>query len=401
MGLMDRFFGPLSRDEFARRFAEEMHRVGFVGELTYDAGEFCLRSEQPRSTTSLTNFYAEHCKLPRAERKDHLRKVAFAMVASRQEMPDEFEHARYDLRLKLWCRAALEKTDLRARLESGQGLDTPVYDVGEHLVASVVFDLPTSVRTVGREDFEKWDVTFYEAIEVARQNLAEDDFVFASVGERLYAAATGDSYDASRLLLTDVVRRMEVRGDHVAMVPNRDCLLITGSEDDEGLRMMLELAEKASDDPRPMLFTPLRLDGDEWFDWMPPDGHPLRERFGVLEIKFLAPEYHDQKELLDALHEQTGTDVFVANYTAVQRGEEGQILSYAMWARGVDTLLPRAQYVMFYDPPTEKVIASGPWEDVWPIVGELMERQEELYPPRWRVREFPTAEQLRAIGRAI
>ena len=58
-------------------------------------------------------------------------------------------------------------------------------------------------------------------------------------------SATKDGYDASRLLLSDLVRQFEVRGEMIAMVPNREDLLITGSEDEDGLRGMLSLAAEA------------------------------------------------------------------------------------------------------------------------------------------------------------
>src|SRR5436853_346163 len=61
------------------------------------------------------------------------------------------------------------------------------------------------------------------------------DVSFASLqnegGEGVYISATGDNYDASRLMMLDLVRKMPVRGDYIAMVPNRDTLVITGSDD--------------------------------------------------------------------------------------------------------------------------------------------------------------------------
>lgn len=131
-------------------------------------------------------------------------------------------------------------------------------------MSCLVYDLPESMRSISQEDLDDWDITFYEAMETARQNLAQLDFAFASIGESLYASMTGDNYDASKLLLLDLIRKLEVKGDHIAMVPNRDTLLITGSEDLDGLKMMADLGEKALEDLRPMYAIPMRLEGDEW-----------------------------------------------------------------------------------------------------------------------------------------
>lgn len=334
--------------------------------------------------------------MPRSEQKGHLRQSVVACFSAQKELPDEFEHAKPDLRLKLWPRAAIEKTNLRQLVEGdSETLDLPLDDVGQHLYASVVYDLPHSVRSISNEDLENWGVTVYEAMEVAKQNLTEDNFAFASIGDRLYSSMTGDSYDSSRLLLIDWIQQLQVEGDPVAMVPSRDTLLITGSDDEEGLSMLLELTEKSLEDPRPMLFMPLRLDGDAWVDWMPPKSHPLYDRFRLLEVKYLHPEYEEQKTLLEALFEKEGRDLFVADYTAAQR-EDDSVFTYSVWPKGVDTLLPKTQMLILFDPETEATY-GGDWDEVAAVVGDLME-ETDYYPPRFRVWEFPSEEQLKAIG---
>ena len=61
---------------------------------------------------------------------------------------------------------------------------------------------------------------------------------------------TGDCYDASRLLLLDTIRQFRVKGDYIAMVPNRDTLIVTGAEDADGLKAMVGLAKDAVQKPR-------------------------------------------------------------------------------------------------------------------------------------------------------
>jgi hypothetical protein len=106
------------------------------------------------------------------------------------------------------------------------------------------------------------------------------------------------------------------------------------------------------------------------------------------------------KELLNALHEKTGEDVFVAAYMAAKDDETGRIRSYSVWSMGVDTLLPKTDVIHFFDPDRpegEKIAGSGPWERVVEVVGGLME-EVDTYPERYRVRSYPTGEQLAAIA---
>lgn len=389
----------LAREEFAKQLAAELQRVGSTGRWEFDAEEFSLRCEAPEAVINLGNFYAEHEKLPQEGQENHLRQIVVSILSSHQELPDELEHARHDLRLKLWCRASIDKTDLKAQVEGKPGIEMPLVPVGKHLYASVVFDFPTSVRSIQSKELEAWDITPYEAIEIAKQNLIEDEAVLVSSGDSFYASVTGDSYDATRLLLTDRIRGLTVEGDPIAMVPNRDCLLITGSDDEDGLATMLQVAEQATQDPRPMLPLPLRLTGDEWVDWMPPADHPLYQTFQLLELKYLYPEYNEQQELLNALHDARGEAVYAASLTAVKREDES-LLSYTVWSEGLEILLPKSQYVVFSDAESEGALASGTWDRVHEVVGDVME-ETDWYPLRYRVHSFPTPEQLEAIGKAL
>jgi hypothetical protein len=253
------------------------------------------------------------------------------------------------------------------------------------------------MMSVPQSQLDEWGVSFYEALETARQNLASTDFAFARIGDSLWASLTGDNYDASRLLQLELIERIEVKGDHIAMVPNRDTLLIAGSADDLGLELLLNFAEKSlNEQPRPMLAMPLRLERGEWVDWMPDESHPLFAKFNTLALKYLYPEYAEQKKLLDAIHEQEGHDVFVASFTAVQK-PSGDVVSYCLWSHGVDALLPRTQRVVLTREP-EGIVALASWEHVCEVAGDLMEPTDE-YPARFRVRQFPSDEQLSAIGR--
>jgi hypothetical protein len=111
-------------------------------------------------------------------------------------------------------------------------------------------------------------------------------------------------------------------------------------------------------------------------------------------------EYGDQGELLNSLHEKTGLDVFVASYSAIQKNDTGEIVSYSVWSKGVDTLLPRTDVIHFFVPNEESkgaVAATGDWDTVMRIVGHLMKPQG-IYPERYRVSEFPTDAQLRQMS---
>ena len=50
-------------------------------------------------------------------------------------------------------------------------------------------------------------------------------------GEGVYVFTTNDGYDSSRLIILDLIRQFQVKGDYIAMAPNREMLIVAGSED--------------------------------------------------------------------------------------------------------------------------------------------------------------------------
>lgn len=406
MGLFDRLFGPPSRDVFAREMMTALRRAGDREDIVYDREQFRLVRPKSSNVTNLATIYAEHCALPRSERKAHLARLAQAFVSVRDDLPEDFEDARPHLRPKIWTRAQFANMDLRQQLDGSPALELPLYRLGEHLLTTVVYDLPASMRTLSEADFEDWNTTYYEAMEAAQLNLEESTLAWARIGDHLHSAMTGDNYDSARVLLTGQIRGFEVRGEPVAMIPSRDTLLITGSDDVDGLKIMLDLTlQHLSEDPRPLSGVPLRLvhDENEWEDWQPPDDHPLRADFDWLAQVFLGGLYADQQELLHAIHEKEQNGIFVAGFSAVEDQTTGEKRSYCVWGEGVDAILPQSQYIVL---PTEadlagseSIHAGGTWSRVRQVVGDLMQPVPDLYPPRWRVREFPSQQQLEAIGR--
>lgn len=396
MGLLDRFLGAPKPVKFARLFIAALRKAGDNRVLEFDESQFQINIEDngEKGIINLQNFFLEYSNAPKTDREDRLRVMVRAVLSHKKELPEEYDDASYDLRPKIWTRVTFDKLALQQKVEGGRPPDIPLMEVGSHLYATVVYDLPESVRSISSDSFEEWGVSFYEALEVAQQNLLEDNFAFASIGDRLYTSLSGDSYDSSRILLIDLIRKLEVDGDHIAMIPNRDTLLITGSDDDEGLEMMVNLAEKALENPRPMIAHAMRLDGNTWVDWKPQPTHPVYNRLRRLELNWHGVEYADQKELLEQLVEQERQDRFIASFSAVEKDDDAT--SYCVWSEGVLTWLPQTNVVVFFR-EGEDVVASAAWEDVLQIVGHRM-RELDFYPPRYEVLEFPSDEELLALG---
>ena len=154
------------------------------------------------------------------------------------------------------------------------------------------------------------------------------------------------------------------------MIPNRDNLIVVGSEDVEGLSGMLKMAAEALKEPRPISGIALRLDGDEWTPWLPDVSHPLYKDFQRLQLQTLGQDYAEQKDLLDKLHVKNGEDVFVATFSVIQ-SPDGRFFSYATWTDTTNTLLPKTDVLVLGRIGGDPAMVE--WQKVVDVVGDLME----------------------------
>jgi hypothetical protein len=397
---IDYFFGPPNKDQFAKLMLSQIAKSGLEGPLKYDAENFQLL-RQDGGFINLANIYHEYCETPKKERAAVVKRFIKGSLATRQfELPEDFEDVHPDLLPTIRSRFQIEAVRLQARLRGSDKVNIPQQLIGDHLALSLVYDLPHAMRSIGQQELDDWNVTFYEAVEAARHNLEQmNNFAVASLDDRVFATATGDNYDASRLLLVDVIRTFPVRGQPVAMVPNRDTLLIAGQDDVEGLQLLATLAEEAYQKPRPISGTMVTLVDDEWQSWLPDPLSPAYNRLHELHLRSIGGEYTDQKELLEQIHTANGEDVFVSSFSGVQDSKTGQTSSYCVWPRGVPTLLPETEQVFFMggDPQEPKLLASAAWTRVQSVVGHLLQVQD-CYPPRYFVTDFPSERQLAELG---
>ena len=241
MGLLDRFLNrPPSRDQFAQLILKRIRKGGDSRPVTYDPQGF--RLIRPDNYISfLGNLYEEYLRAEKSSRDEVIRRFLTLWFTAGLQLPEKFDDASADILPALRARSYFE---IDVQLTSEKEWDPPPYEpIGEHLALSLVYDLPTSMRTLNEHALEQWGISFYEAMEVAKQNLAEKPMEVAQIGTG-YAISNGDGYDATRMILLDRLGEIEVKGNLIAMVPNRERLYFAGSDDVDGLDFLLHFAEQ-------------------------------------------------------------------------------------------------------------------------------------------------------------
>jgi uncharacterized protein YtpQ (UPF0354 family) len=387
---INRLLGKPDQDDFARIVTDALRRAGNTESIEYDPQGFKLVMAGG-TQMYLANAYGDYLKALRQRRAEVLKRYATSLMAITAE-PTPVEEILPNLIPIVRARSYHGITQLMSEVEGLGAKDTPMQPLADHLAVSLAVDMPETIRYLVQDNLSALAMSFEDALERARDNLwNRSGGKFVSPAGGVYLAPWRDSHDSSRLFLYDLLWRLEVNGDHVAAIPNRDTLIVTGSEDYGGLAMMAKMCEKAQEDSRPLSSIPVILKDKTWATYQPEPGHPEYESFRKLRIIEQARDYAQQKELLERWHKMTGDAVFVATYTPVVDKNTGAYSAYCAWTKGIPILLPEVDEVAFVQ--GIKGIGSAPWNCVREVAGELMEPLD-MHPRRFRVERFPSAEQL-------
>lgn len=399
MGLWRKVFGPADREGFARLMMAELRRRGAEGTVEFDPAEFKLSIGEKGGMLYLGNAYADYMHVPRKERKNVIQRYASVGLMSREDSDPGWDQAKQMLLPRIRERFYYEALKYHGpgKKEEDPSQWLCYRPINEELNVELVLDYPDAIRSVNDKLMAKWAVSFEDAMAIAKDNLwkrSNEDF--ARVGPGLYCSKWSDTHDASRMFLHDLIWQLQVKGEHVVMIPNRNLLMVCGSEDQDGLEAMAKVADDVLNQPRPLSGTAFVLKGKNWEPFLPPRESKAYRIMRQAGRHGLALEYAEQKGFLEKIY---GEDAFVASFQVFQK--DGGELSLGIWIREItDALLPATDWITFMQEGEDgkpSSIGAARFEKVLEVAGELMEKME-YYPVRYRVRAFPTEEQLGAMG---
>lgn len=268
--------------------------------------------------------------------------------------------------------------------------------VGTHYVSMIAIDSERSISYVNKTVIDGWKISFDELMKIAMENLkAISTSIFVEIADGVFASAWQDTYDTSRILLTDKVREeCKVQGQHLAFLASRDHVFITGSDDIPGIKMVLEICKELETSPRPLYMVPLFLDGDEWKVFDAPEFHPCQHELKYAKVIALSAIYQDSQNTLNA---KLKDDIFVASFTALQSKDSEDIYTVCVWA--CKSLLPKTEWVDFMDVDMKteqaKSLGKARWEEVEAFFGDRFSTTL-AYPPRVFLDDF-SLEQLQGL----
>ncbi|UPG96537.1 hypothetical protein [Luteibacter aegosomatissinici] len=393
MGIFDVFRRRAwSRDEFAARVIQRARSLVQATSANYDADSFQIQFELPGGrpfTMMLHNAFTDTGKVARGERDRVIDKYVLALTETQSDTPGDLAT---HLMPVIRDAGMFSWASLSARLTSDAGpaklpWSTPF---SGDLSITLVQDLEHATRTVNPTALSDAGLDEESAFTRALANLrdrTQDGGMERHGG--VWVSTWHDVYDASRILLTDMIHRLPVHGVPVAMIPSRDHLLVTGSLDDDGIALIASLAaDILENDTRPMSPQLFILREGTWTPFEAPLPPDIKRRLTLARYKRLDGMYGDQKTLLEKIHDKEQVDVFVATYRAAQNTETGRITGSAQWTRDVRTLLPECDLLWLLCRQRNELLEIE-WADALPHVPELRQPHGDLVPPRYLLTQFP------------
>jgi len=404
----------LNQDEFAAIVAKRIE-IPATNTLEFDKDNFCLVLKDSAGTAVLTynlgNFYGFYSEDPE--------KLEEIIAKIRQLNFSDLDWTNYDkiaplLMPAIRDRAAYELSWAELARDHGEAAGALVHSaVCDVLSLFPIVDVGLSQARIPSSQFDQWSVSFDEVFERAQQNLFDKttELKFSAISDEgtdkpsVFQSAWGDDYDAFRALANDW-SMLEVKGEQLFLLLTPSMFLVWGSEDKYGWDYALSKLAIAQD-PENAHIRPLppfvlhRRDGKMAI--YKPDSvlqPALHQDLKLHQAKYFMHVYDWQKNLLDSLPEIHDEGIFVANYVAVQ-SKDSQTASVCSWTEGVDSLLPKADFIIFIKLDTDgdngDIVARARWDDAVAILPDQIE-QKKYFPYRYETKGFPTAAQLQRLG---
>jgi hypothetical protein len=368
MGMLDGVFGS-RQDRFARQVLTALRDAG-VAHARYDPDQFAIhvrRDAEDRSPSIayLGNIYRECRDAGREERRARIARYLTAVVFP-SGAPDTWDEVAPLLRPLL--RAVTFGLGVPAG--SPSLLRRPALPMLDEVVA---VDQPTSMMYVTTRQLEQWGVPAAMVFDRAHRNLPWTPAAPGDGPTVIRMVDDGDAYCASHLLLDGwlAAQAGRVGGTPVAFVPDTTGLLLAAEGGIGPLFAAVE--EEYRDAARPISTMAYTVDATGGVvPYAAPEGHPLHAAVHRSETLMAAAEYGTQASHL-------ATDPFAATLTVAERSDRS-VFSVATWPEGVDTLLPRADYVSF-----------GSFLVTWDSLAREVDLDPEpgLTPQRFRLRTWP------------
>jgi hypothetical protein len=390
----------LSRDEFVERFIQGLQRAGEMRPIHYEADIFCLAIGENRDAPDVVIGMSEVFRSSESTPRDQLGASIdnLAKQYYRRPVPEEFGSAEQHLGLCLKHRTYL---DLHAEFCTAWSGSAPPrvlahVKVTDEMICCIGFLDGPAVQYVTQDRLARWGVGIEEALSTAIANLGKATFKLERQGS-VYVTPPNDLDGAARFFLVrHVLDTLHLDGLPVVLVPSGDGLVITGSNDSEGLLQMAAMGQVfLEESPYPVSAQPLVWHQGEWKPFEPPE--KIKPAFVHLAQTFEVDRYRAQMGVLALRYRHSHDEVGISEVQLFPTGDRHE--SYTVWRSDRPALLPKADRVALDDKVSGKFYVAE-WSNFARVLADRIVPVHHS-PVRFRVDRFPSAVEIQAMDATL
>jgi hypothetical protein len=298
---------------------------------------------------------------------------------------------------------------LAASVGFDKRFDIPFRSFGPNLTISLCYNhTDTDLEIIHSQMLDKEGISENEAFAQAIDNLFKENVSesIIELKEGIFVSKARNLNDASLMLFKEWISELPIKGKPVAFIPHRDCLLITGSEDAEGLKDCISISFDEIQDQGGLTGYAYILNGQnteklEWGVLALSEEHPCFSAYRKLNYLYKQGNY----DLIgEALKKRFGEQIDVSALDLVEK--DGQVYSITTWTQAKHCFLPQADFIVLLDKLRSPMLPEQgagnvmlPFEIVNKICKSIMTGTEGAN-KYYDAPSFPNSQQIKALYEA-
>jgi hypothetical protein len=386
----------LTRDTFVKHFIAGLYAAGETRPIHYEPDIFCVlvgeNRTSPEVVLGLSDVFHQCERLPTDRQLAEINRLA--KLHHRPKLPDDYGIVEPNLQLSMKHVSYLHLHEEFVNAWSpfiGPSPRRLVHlTLADELISCVGAIHGPTLQLLTQEQIAKWQVSEDEVFRSAKRNQAKSDFRLEPIGA-VYRSLEGDSYAASHLVIGEVLAELPLRGAPVVLIPTRDCLVVTGSEDIDGLIQMAAIGHvELEESELAVSGRPLVWDGHAWARFKPPKD--ASATFTYLEQSYDVATYKTQSTVLRVRYRKATDNTRIAEVRLFPDGPGYK--KVALWRSGSPMLLPEADEVALHHQESDSLYVV-PWANVQRVLGNRLVPMH--FPLRYRAESFPVPAEIEAM----
>jgi hypothetical protein len=271
--------------------------------------------------------------------------------------------------------------------------------IGQDHQVYLAIQRPEHRQLITRQQVDELGLNLSQALDRAQDNLLRiSQPRWRAIGPDAWEGAWDDGFECSRLLLPEVVLPLDLAGEAVAITPLHNKLLVSTRRSTAGQRAILEAALQAgSVDSSWSSSHMLSLDARGRWQPYEPSHAAAQQLQRRLAVTIARSQYQQQQPLLTQALQSLGRPFEVTDYDTVETPDD--LTSVAIWIKGHDTFLPRAQHLALIDPDhfSREQTLVVPWDLAVDYLAPHLNPVAGVEPPRYHATLFPSNEVLQSL----